>query len=234
MSNDDSHPLRELTAEERDESVAMAEKARAEARKFSAEADQAEARAALAQIERRDAERKEAEKLAGNLFHHLYHFSSGVDDASVSRCMDQLTVWHRQQSDCEMEIIFTSPGGSIIAGMMLFDFIQTMRRAGHHVVTGTLGMAASMAGILLQAGDHRWMGKEAYVLIHQASFGAQGTFGKVEDEVKLVKMMQRRIVNIFAQRAKVKASFIERNWKRTDWWLSSDDCLKHGFVDEVR
>jgi ATP-dependent protease ClpP protease subunit len=94
-------------------------------------------------------------------------------------------------------------------------------------------MAASMAGILLQAGDERVMGKETWVLLHEASFLAAGKIGEVDDTVEWVKKVQKRILAIFAGRSNLSRSQIERRWKRKDWWLSSTDCLKHGFVDKV-
>jgi ATP-dependent protease ClpP protease subunit len=83
----------------------------------------------------------------------------------------------------------------------LYDFIQELKFAGHTVITKTLGMAASMAGILLQAGSKRVMGSEAYVLIHEVSFMAGGPIGVVEDEVEFVKMIQARVLDIFARKA---------------------------------
>ena len=178
-------------------------------------------------------QRAEETELATDKFHHIYIYDSVVSDQSVEKCMLQLTQWMRRDPGCAIEIIFYSPGGAIVAGMALYDFIQRVRRAGHHVTTMALGMAASMAGILLQAGDERVMGKEAWVLIHEASFGAQGKIGEVEDTVEWVKKVQKRILKIFAERCTLTETQIARRWKRTDWWLSSDDCLRLKFVDRV-
>ena len=82
----------------------------------------------------------------------------------------RLTEWHRLEPKCNIEIIFSSPGGSIIDGFELFDHIQHLRNEGHHVTTGSLGYAASMAGILLQSGDTRWIGHQAWMMIHRAAF----------------------------------------------------------------
>jgi ATP-dependent protease ClpP protease subunit len=91
-----------------------------------------------------------------------------------------------------------------------------------------------MAGILLQAGDVRIMGKESWLLIHQVSFGASGSFGEVEDTTKWVDRIQDRVLDIFASRSKMSKAQIKRKWNRTDWWISSDEALKLGFVDETR
>ena len=109
--------------------------------------------------------------------------------------MSKLTQWHRENPKCDIEIIFSSPGGSIIDGFELFDFIQELRR-DHKVTTGSLGMAASMAGILLQAGTHRWIGHQSWMMIHRAAFGAYGKTFEIEDEVKFVQRIEERILDV--------------------------------------
>jgi len=133
-----------------------------------------------------------------------------------------------------MTIFFNSPGGEVVSGMNLYDFIGELRQKGHFIITATRGYAASMAGILLQAGDRRVMGKEAYLLIHEVSFSAAGSMGDVEDTVEWVKKVQNRVLDIFADRSKMSRDDIESHWKRKDWWLSSVESLEAGFVDEVK
>lgn len=241
MADSEPREAREVTAEERAKFAAEAEKAKAEAakadaeaRKLVAEAARVESDLSIALINQRKAERAEREELTGNRYFHLYHFMAAVSESSVKTCMEQLNIWRRLEPGCPIEIIFTSPGGSVIDGMVLYDYLQVLRRDGHEITTGALGMAASMAGILLQAGDVRWMGHEAWVLLHEGSFGAVGTVAQVEDTVEWVKKIQKRILDIFASRAKVSKSFIQGRWRRKDWWLGSDECLKYGFVDEIR
>lgn len=227
----------------------------AEALKFQAQAREADTEAHKAEVEARFGEeniahinsmrlgqevqtramlRVEQEQLAHPRYHNIYHYTQGVDARSVRECMQQIDIWHRIDNTAPFEIVFSSPGGSVIDGMALYDYIQQMRNDGHIVTTSTIGMAASMAGILLQAGDIRAMGKEAYLLIHQVSFGAYGSFGQVEDEVEFVKKIQERILNIFAARSTMSRADIAKNWKRKDWWLDSDEAMKAGFVDAIR
>src|SRR5512146_833373 len=137
-------------------------------------------------------------ELARNFHYCVYRFHEHVEAGSVTDCMNTLTVWDRMHPEKDMEIIFNSPGGSVIDGFELFDFIQELKRKGHHITTSTRGMAASMGGILLQAGDKRVMGKEAVVLIHQVSAVALGKIGEIEDEVELIHKLQSRALGIFA------------------------------------
>lgn len=179
------------------------------------------------------ATRKEEEELASNRYHQVYAFGNDVSFTSVDHCITRLSQWHRNQPGCDIEIIFTSPGGDVIAGMQLFDYVQYLRNSGHHVTTVALGWAASMAGILLQAGDERVMGREAYILIHEVSASAIGKFGEMEDELKFVRKIQKRILDIFAARAKVSRSYLEQHWKRKDWWVDSEEALQLGLIDRT-
>jgi ATP-dependent Clp endopeptidase proteolytic subunit ClpP len=233
------------------ESAALVLKYKAEAEKFAAEARKANTEAAQSecaledqQIDLRQKQRIETELLALDTYNFTYRFSSGVDDSTVKTCIDKLTFWHRTNATAPIEIIFNSPGGSVFAGMDLFDYIQDLK-VTHDVTTTARGYAASMGGILLQAGTKRVMGKEAYILIHEVSTWAGGKVGEIEDEYNFLRKISERVVNIFADRAKqaganntathpITAAQVRKNWNRTDWWLDSTEALKLGIVDEVR
>ena len=226
------------------------EKARAEISKvadeqakLAAETREALAKAAYSELLLAREQRKEADELAKDAHHHRYVFNSAVSEASVNACIVALTAWSRQDPECDIEIVFNSPGGSVVDGMALFDFIQLLRRSGHKVTTVALGMAASMAGILLQAGDVRAIGAQSWLMIHEASFGASGKTGEVEDRVEWVKRVQERILDIFADRCKgagatatkrLSRTQIKNRWHRKDFWVSSDEALAFGLVDEIR
>jgi len=164
----------------------------------------------------------------------VYVFDKQVEESSVKLCIQQLVNWSRQDPGCKIEIQINSPGGSIIDGFALIDFIRGLRENGHEVTMIAYGYAASMAGVLLQAADRRLMGKHALMLIHEGSLGAIGDFGKVEDRLKLMKMMHDKILALFTERAKLSAGQIRSRWERKDWWLTAEEALKHGFVDEIR
>jgi Vilmaviridae head maturation protease len=222
---------------------AEAKKSLADAGKSKAEGRKAVADAKRSEVELARVQRAEREELAKDQHFHIYVFDEAVGAASAEKCILKLAQWSRTDPGCDIEIIFNSPGGDVVAGMALFDYIQRVRKQDHRVTTTALGMAASMAGILLQAGDTRKMGPEAWLLIHEASFGTHGSFGDVVDTVKWIEKIQDRILGIFARRSeesdpetatnKLTKNQIKRRWHRTDWWISSDDALKHGFVDEI-
>lgn len=206
----------------------------AEARKTEAEAAKAEYAAHQAKIDWEKTVKNRKKELSLDEENFLYRFSGTVNESSVRKCMAKLTEWSRLNPECPMEIVFSSPGGSIVDGFELFDFIQELRSKGHKITTGSLGMAASMAGILLQAGDQRWIGHQSWMMIHRAAFGAIGKTFEIEDEVKLVKKIEERILDIFTKRSKLTKLKLKRNWDRKDWWIDADECKQLGLVDEIR
>ena len=225
----------------KEEIAANVKRADAEAAKFEAEAAKAaaEARKELALAESAEiglagTRRSEAANLAADKYHHTYVFDEAVGSSAVKKCIAQLTEWMRNDAGCDIELIFDSPGGSVIDGMHLWDFLSLVKSKGHRLTTVGLGMTASMAGILLMAGDVRILGKESYFLLHEISFGAGGKIGEVEDEIAFIKKIAERVLDIFAARSKLSKSKLRSMWRRKDLWLNSEECLRYGLVDEVR
>ena len=133
-----------------------------------------------------------------------------------------------------MTIVFNSPGGEVTEGLALFDFIQELRSRGHEIETISIGMAASMAGILLQAGDNRVMGKNAVILIHEVSSITYGGASSMADDLKFVEMLQDKILDILAERSTLTKRQIRNRWLRKDWWLDAETALKFGFIDSIQ
>lgn len=213
---------------------AEAEYRRAEARKENALADKEEHLGAVAKVERDREEDARKRELAADDRHHLYRFSESVAASSVSKCVAQLDFWSRTEPNCDIELEFFSPGGSVFHGMQLFDRILSLRANGHEITTSTHGYAASMAGILLQSGTKRVIGTESYLHIHEISSLTGGKLAEIEDEVDFMKLIEKRVVKIYAERSKLSESKIRYRMKRKEWWMDSAEALKLGFVDEVR
>lgn len=233
-----------------EEQAANAARMLAEAAKFEAEAAKAAAETRTEEVRARDAAARalkvelEAAELADDDrnrratddYHHVYRFDGEVSALSVNKCIAKLTEWHRLDPTCDIEIIFSSPGGSIFDGLELFDFIVELGQRGHKTTTGGAGIAASMAGILIEAGQHRYLTRECWLLIHRAAFLAMGSTYEVEDRVELIKRIENRIIEIFVSRSdgKMTRQRIRRNWERKDFWLDADQALEFGLIDEIR
>lgn len=213
-----------------------AEAAKADQERLRAVAETELAQAAASQAKltlSRDEYRRKLE-LAGDEHNLFYPFNGVIGQEAVNHCIDVLTTWSRVRPGEDIEIQFNSPGGSLVPGFALWDHIQTIKNQGHKITTSTIGVAASMAGILLQAGDERIIGAESYLMIHETSFGTAGKMGDIEDTVAWVKMVQSRIVRIFASRSNMDEDEIRDRWQRRDWWMDSDAALEAGFVDSIR
>ena len=234
----DMEPFRKMTQPEIDAFIAKME---ADAAKSKAEAWQAQVGAELlendmllAKLAMAEVQENEEKRLASDHHHRTYRFTSTVGDGSVKTAIEKLTTWHRIDPECEITFVINSAGGDIIAGFHLFDTLKWLGDEGHDITTVGLGMAASMGGVILQAGKTRVMGPRASLLIHEASFVAGGSMGDIEDTVEFVKSLQNRILQIFADRSTLSKAQIKNRWKRKNWWLTAQQALEFGLVDEVR
>ena len=208
-----------------------------------AKARKEQADAGVSEIGLQRAQEARLLEVAGDEYNHFYFFNGGTSNNAMAACRAKLSQWRRSDPGCDIEICFNSPGGSVVDGLALYDYIQHLRKEGHKITTSTIGYAASMGGILLQAGDVRSMAPESWLLIHEASFGAGGKIGEVEDTVEWVKKIEKRVADIFAARcASAGPSATKRltkrqlvaKWTRKDWWISSDEALAYGLIDEIR
>lgn len=217
----------------------------AEVAKFTAEAALAAAQRTLvfSEIRRIDAEAKMAEEelaahLATDGSHCIYRLVGEINSDSVTDCQQHLAEWHRRYPGRELEVVFSSPGGYLFDGMALFDYLRQLSGAGHRIVTGSEGWSASMAGILLQAGDHRWIGAQSWLMLHEGSLFIDGyaPVFRVGDEYRFNERAQERILRIFAARSKgrVTIEFLREQMHRTDWYLEPVEALGLGLVDEIR
>lgn len=197
-----------------------------------------------AEITRLAKERQHDAVLADDLYNRYYYFDTAITDKTITPAMLRLGFWARTMPGADIDIVFSSPGGEMTAGFALYDYIQQLRRAGHKITTHALGTAASMAAVLLQAGERRTMGKEAWLLIHQGSFGGRGSAGEMKDMAKWFDRLLGRIENIIIERCEqagrdgtaahpLTKRKLESNWERADWWISSEEALDLGLVDDV-
>jgi len=177
--------------------------------------------------------RSEAEESSYAEYANVYHFLSDVNRMTVKECIETLDRWKRRDPKNTITLIFNSPGGSVIDGLALYDEILSMRESGHKIITKARGMAASMGGVLLQAGDERLIGKNAHMLIHEVSSIEMGKLTEIEDEVKFLNKLQDRLLDILAERATISKANIKKRWKRQDWWLSAQECIDLGFADRI-
>lgn len=218
----------------------------AETRKKLAEAEKEEHYAVNARISRDSAIRSEEINLVQNHYQHIFNFNVGVNEESVEICESQLAIWHRQDHNCDMTIKIDSPGGSVIDGMHLFDEISAyslrewdtrddLPKGTHKTTVIVRGWAASMGGILLQAADHRVIGPESFLMIHEASNLAAGKVHEIKDELLFLEKLSEGVTDIFVRRSggKMTPPRFKKLWDRKDIYLTAREAKSLGFVDEI-
>lgn len=198
-----------------------------------------QASTAVAKIQAEQLSRQEAATKANDVYYRRYSFTDPVGPDSVAHCMAMMSIWHRNNPGGDMEIVFTCPGGDVIQGFALYDFIRQMSRAGHEITTSVLGGAFSMAAMLMQAGDVRNMGKEAWLMFHAGEIGTHGTAGQVQDAAEWSTKTGHQLVRVIFDRLTLGSSLTLETLtqkiidNRKDWWVGSEEAFKLGLVDNI-
>lgn len=198
----------------------------AEVRKLQLETERSVLELAAARRRDRDVRADAAEA-------HVYTFYAPVEADSVQACLAELGQWSRREPGSPITIVFNSPGGAVLDGLALFDYIRRLRATGHHVTTMALGRAASMGAVLLQAGDRRVIGENAFLLIHEVSHANAGKVSELEDTVEFTRRLQKRLLAILSDRSTLTPAQISRRWSRKEWWLDAAEAVELGLADEV-
>jgi ATP-dependent Clp protease protease subunit len=186
-----------------------------------------------AEIELEALRRQERDAGAEARAAHVYTFYSGVDAESVAQCLAELGTWSRRDPACPITVIFNSAGGSVLDGLALFDYLRRLRTLGHHVTTLALGRAASMGAVLLQAGDTRVIGENAFLLVHEVSHLSAGRVSELEDSVEFTRRLQKRLLAILASRSTLTEREIQNRWARKEWWLDANEAVQLGLADSL-
>jgi ATP-dependent Clp protease protease subunit len=153
---------------------------------------------------------------------------------TVAHCMYEMDAWSRRFPGEEMTLIINTPGGSMVDGFALYDFLEELKTRGHHLTIKAVGMAASMGGILLQVADRRVLGAHSFLMIHELQAGlAEVRLSEFEDTTKLFKRFQDKALDILSSRSTLSRTQIKNRWKRKDFWLDAEEAVRHGFADEI-
>jgi ATP-dependent Clp protease protease subunit len=131
----------------------------------------------------------------------------------------------------DIQVYFNSPGGSVHAGLGIYD---TMQYTSCDVATICTGMAASMAAVLLAAGTagKRSALKHSRVMIHQPMGGTQGQASDIEITTKLILDMKKELYAILADHSGKPVEQVEKDGDR-DFWMTAVEAKEYGMIDEV-
>lgn len=154
-----------------------------------------------------------------------------VNDHVANLVVAQLLFLESENPDKDISFYINSPGGSVSAGMAIFD---TMNFIKPDVSTLCTGMAASMGAFLLAAGARgkRFSLPNSKIMIHQPSGGSQGQATEIEIQAREILKTREQLNKILAERTGQPLERIERDTER-DYYMSADECKEYGLIDQV-
>lgn len=154
-----------------------------------------------------------------------------VNDYVANVIQAQLLFLESTDRSRDIQMFINSPGGSVIAGLGMYD---TMQYVGPDIATICTGLAASMGAVLLAAGTKgkRTCLVHSRVMIHQPSGGMQGQFSDMEISYKLIRSLRSELYEILASHTNKDFETIEKDSDR-DNWMTAKEAMEYGIVDEV-
>jgi len=152
-------------------------------------------------------------------------------DALANIIIGQLLFLESEDPDKDIMVYVNSPGGSVTAGLAIYDTMQYIRPA---VSTICCGQAASMAAVLLAAGapGKRYSLPHSRIMIHQPSGGAQGQAIDIEIQAKEILRLKQKLNEILSKHTKQSLERIEKDADR-DYFMGASEAKEYGIVDEV-
>ena len=157
---------------------------------------------------------------------------SEVRDENANEICAKILLLAAEDSERDIYLYINSPGGSITAGMAIYD---TMQFVPNDIVTVGIGLAASMGQFLLSSGTpgKRYITPNARVLLHQPSGGFGGTAADIQTQAKVILDMKQRMAELTAEQTGKSIEQILKDNDR-DNWFSAQEALEYGFVDHLR
>ena len=154
-----------------------------------------------------------------------------VNNASAGVVVAQLLYLEGQDPEKDISLYINSPGGSVTAGLGIYD---TMQLVQPDVATICTGLAASMGAVLLTAGaaGKRSALPHSRIMIHQPLGGAQGQASDIEITAREILKTKRELYEILSKHSGVSIKKIEKDADR-DYWLSAEEARNYGLIDEV-
>ncbi|ALR29693.1 ATP-dependent Clp protease proteolytic subunit [Chryseobacterium sp. IHB B 17019] len=161
----------------------------------------------------------------------IIFLGTGIDDQVANIVTAQLLFLESADPSKDIQIYINSPGGSVYAGLGIYDTMQIIKP---DVATICTGIAASMGAVLLVAGEKgkRSALKHSRVMIHQPSGGAQGVASDMEINLREMLKLKQELYEIISEHSGQTYEWVEKSSDR-DYWMTSEEAKNFGMVDEV-
>jgi len=165
------------------------------------------------------------------LRHRIIFLGQQVDDDIANRICGEIVLLSSEDARRDISIYINSPGGSVYAGMAIYDIMQYVP---NDIATYAMGMAASMGQFLLTAGTHgkRYALPHAQILMHQPSGGIGGTASDIRIQAEQMLYIKRTLFERTAYHTGQPIEQIEKDADR-DRWFTAEEAKDYGFVDQV-
>ena len=154
-----------------------------------------------------------------------------IDDDVANLVIAQLLFLQAENPDQDIDLYINSPGGSVTAGLAIYDTIQSL---SCDVKTFCIGQCASMGAVLLGAGTQgkRFALPHSRIMIHQPWGGAQGTAADIEIQSREIVRLRSMLNNILAYHTGKELKKIEKDTNR-DFFMGAEEAVEYGLVDQV-
>lgn len=161
----------------------------------------------------------------------IIFLGTGIDDQVANIITAQLLFLESVDASKDIQIYINSPGGSVYAGLGIYDTMQIVKP---DVATICTGMAASMGAVLLVAGEKgkRSGLKHSRVMIHQPSGGARGVASDMEINLREMLKLKAELYTIISEHSGQSYDWVEKSSDR-DYWMTSSEAKENGMIDEV-
>ncbi len=162
---------------------------------------------------------------------NIIFLSGPINDTIANLVIAQLLYLEGKDTKNDIKLYINSPGGSVYAGMAIYDTVQYVKP---DVATICVGTAASMAAVLLAAGKKgkRYALPNSQVLIHQVMGGAEGQATEIEIAAKQILKVKQRTNEILAKHTGQDLKKIEADTER-DFWMTAEESKAYGIIDEI-
>ena len=161
----------------------------------------------------------------------IIFLGTGINDQVSDSLVAQLLFLEAEDPDKDIQIYFNSPGGSVTAGLAIYD---TMQQISPDVVTICFGVAASMGAFLLSGGakGKRLALPNSRIMIHQPLGGAQGQAVEIEIQAKEILFLKKTLNSLLAEHTNQSLEKINEDTER-DYFLSPAEAVEYGLIDKV-
>ncbi len=161
----------------------------------------------------------------------IIFLGTGINDQVSDSLVAQLLFLEAEDPDKDIQIYINSPGGSVTAGLAIYD---TMQQISPDVVTICFGVAASMGAFLLSGGakGKRLALPNSRIMIHQPLGGAQGQAVEIEIQAKEILFLKKTLNSLLAEHTNQSLEKINEDTER-DYFLSPAEAVKYGLIDKV-